>query len=95
LHLFDPLKEALGEKRFGANDEVELFLCNWWLDEKLQTFSWKGHNEATVYTGAGRICGKTGITFCKMWLIMFWYKKSVLYLNSLVVNSRIVFKFLK
>jgi histone-lysine N-methyltransferase SETMAR len=28
LHLFDPLKEALGEKRFGANDEVELFLCN-------------------------------------------------------------------
>jgi hypothetical protein len=41
FHLFGPLKEVLGRKRFRADDEVELFVQRW-LDEQTQTFFERG-----------------------------------------------------
>jgi hypothetical protein len=37
VHLFGPLKEALGVKRFRDDDEGKVFM-QLWLDKKTQTF---------------------------------------------------------
>ena len=37
FHMFGPLKEALGGKRFETNDQVETFLRNW-LDTRPTSF---------------------------------------------------------
>jgi len=36
FHLFSPLKEALGEKRFRSDNEAKLYV-QWWLDKQWQT----------------------------------------------------------
>jgi hypothetical protein len=37
FHLFDSIREALGGKRYRADDEVKLFVQQW-VDEQSQTF---------------------------------------------------------
>jgi histone-lysine N-methyltransferase SETMAR len=62
FHLFSPLKEALGGKRFIADDEVKLLCKDGWMSNH-NFFFQKGHSEATLakatlYKSTGRICRK-------------------------------------
>jgi hypothetical protein len=66
FYLFSPVKEALGGKRFRADNELKLCVQQW-LDKQPQTFL-KGYNEvsqvmAMVFRGARRIWTKISITF--------------------------------
>jgi hypothetical protein len=73
-YLFNPLKEAVGGKRFTADDEVKTF-CTKMAKQATTTFFERRPNEAaqamaTLYRGTGRVYKNN-----------YWFKK------ELVINK--------